>query len=156
MAVSNDIIIDFNGRKDKKASKLENREKVDIRLHTIIYNVVDRIKRAMQGVLEPVFKETYLGTAEVRDTFRIPKVGMIAGCYITDGKVTRTAEVRLLRDNVVILEGKIASLKRLKDDASEVTRGSECGIGIQNFNDIKVGDTIEAFVTEKVMADVGA
>ena len=110
----------------------------------------------MQGVLEPVFKETYLGTAEVRDTFRIPKVGMIAGCYITDGKVTRTAEVRLLRDNVVILEGKIASLKRFKDDASEVTRGYECGIGIQNFNDIKVGDTIEAFVTEKVMADVGA
>src|SRR5881396_3588490 len=156
-AASNAIIIGFNVRPERKAAELANREKVDIRLHTIIYNVVDEIKRAMQGVLEPVFKETYLGTAEVRDTFRIPKVGMIAGCYITDGKVTRTAEVRLLRDNVVIYEGKISSLKRFKEDASEVTRGYECGIGIHNFNDVKVGDTIEAFVTEKVMADdVGA
>jgi translation initiation factor IF-2 len=129
---------------------------VDIRLHTIIYNVVDEIKRAMQGVLEPVIKETYLGTADVRDTFRIPRVGVVAGCYITDGKITRNAEVRLLRDNVVIFGGKIASLKRFKEDASEVTRGYECGIGIQNFNDVKVGDTIEAFVTEKVLADVGA
>ncbi len=155
-AASNAIIIGFNVRPERKASELANREKVDIRLHTIIYNVVDEIKRAMQGVLEPVIKETYLGTADVRDTFRIPKVGTVAGCYITDGKVTRNAEVRLLRDNVVIFEGKIASLKRFKEDASEVTRGYECGIGIQNFNDVKVGDTIEAFVTEKVMADVGA
>ena len=104
------------------------------------------------GVLEPVFKETYLGTAEVRNTFRVPKVGAIAGCYITDGKITRQAEIRLLRDNVVIFEGKIASLKRFKEDASEVARGYECGIGIQNFNDVKVGDIIEAFVTESVMA----
>jgi len=155
-AASNAIIIGFNVRPERKASELANREKVDIRLHTIIYNVVDEIKRAMQGVLEPVVKETYLGTAEVRNTFRIPKVGAIAGCYVTDGKVTRNAELRLLRDNVVIFEGKIASLKRFKEDASEVTRGYECGIGIQNFNDVKVGDTIEAFVTEKVMADVGA
>jgi translation initiation factor IF-2 len=155
-AASNAIIIGFNVRPERKAAELANREKVDIRLHTIIYNVVDEIKRAMQGVLEPIIKETYLGTADVRDTFRIPKVGTIAGCYITDGKVTRNAEVRLLRDNVVIFEGKIASLKRFKEDASEVTRGYECGIGIQNFNDVKVGDTIEAFVTEKVMADVGA
>jgi len=155
-AASNAIIIGFNVRPERKASELANREKVDIRLHTIIYNVVDEIKRAMQGVLEPVVKETYLGTADVRNTFRIPKVGTIAGCYITDGKVARNAEVRLLRDNVVIFEGKIASLKRFKEDASEVTRGYECGIGIQNFNDVKIGDTIEAFVTEKVMADVGA
>ena len=155
-AASNAIIIGFNVRPERKASELANREKVDIRLHTIIYNVVDEIKRAMQGVLEPVVKETYLGTAEVRNTFRIPKVGTIAGCYVTDGKVTRNAEIRLLRDNVVIFEGKIASLKRFKEDASEVTRGYECGIGIQNFNDVKVADTIEAFVTEKVMADVGA
>jgi translation initiation factor IF-2 len=154
-AASNAIIIGFNVRPERKASELANREKVDIRLHTIIYNVVDEIKRAMQGVLEPVIKETYLGTAEVRDTFRIPKVGVIAGSYITDGKVTRNAEIRLLRDNVVIFEGKIASLKRFKEDASEVTRGYECGIGIQNFNDVKIGDSIEAFVTEKVMADVG-
>jgi translation initiation factor IF-2 len=155
-AASNAIIIGFNVRPERKAAELANREKVDIRLHTIIYNVVDEIKRAMQGVLEPVIKETYLGTAEVRNTFRIPKVGVIAGSYITDGKVTRNAEIRLLRDNVVIFEGKIASLKRFKEDASEVARGYECGIGIQNFNDVKIGDTIEAFVTEKVMADVGA
>jgi translation initiation factor IF-2 len=155
-AASSAIIIGFNVRPQREATELANREKVDIRLHTIIYNVVDEIKRAMQGVLEPVFKETYLGTAEVRNTFRIPKVGVIAGSYITDGKITRSAEIRLLRDNVVIFEGKIASLKRFKDDASEVSKGYECGIGIQNFNDVKIGDQIEAFVTEKVMADVGA
>src|SRR5213593_3253427 len=155
-AASNAVIIGFNVRPQGKAAELANREKVEIRLHTIIYNVVGEITRAMQGMLEPVYKETRLGTAEVRNTFRIPKVGTIAGCYITDGKITRNAEVRLLRDNVVIYEGKIASLKRFKEDASEVTRGYECGIGIQNFNDVKVGDTIEAFVTEKVMADVGA
>jgi translation initiation factor IF-2 len=155
-AASNAIIIGFNVRPERKASELANREKVDIRLHTIIYNVVDEIKRAMQGVLEPVYKETYLGTAEIRNTFRIPKVGVIAGSYITDGKITRNAEIRLLRDNVVIYEGKIASLRRFKEDASEVARGYECGIGIQNFNDVKVGDQIEAFVTEKVTADVGA
>ncbi|HEY2383856.1 MAG TPA: translation initiation factor IF-2 [Terriglobia bacterium] len=154
-AASNAIIIGFNVRPERKAAELANREKVDIRLHTIIYNVVDEIKRAMQGVLEPVFKETYLGTAEVRNTFRIPKVGVIAGSYVTDGKIARNAEIRLLRDNVVIFEGKIASLKRFKDDASEVARGYECGIGIQNYNDVKNGDQIEAFVTEKVMADVG-
>ena len=154
-AASNAIIVGFNVRPERKASELANREKVEIRLHTIIYNVVDEIKRAMVGVLEPVVKETYLGSADVRNTFRIPKVGMIAGCYITDGKVTRNAEVRLLRDNVVIYEGKISSLKRFKEDASEVNRGYECGIGIQNFNDVKIGDTIEAFVTERVMADVG-
>jgi len=153
---SNAIIIGFNVRPERKASELANREKVDIRLHTIIYNVVDEIKGAMQGVLEPVIKETYLGTAEVRNTFRIPKVGVIAGSYVTDGKIARNAEIRLLRDNVVIFEGKISSLKRFKDDASEVARGYECGIGIQNFNDVKIGDQIEAFVTEKVMADVGA
>jgi translation initiation factor IF-2 len=152
---SNAIIVGFNVRPERNASEMANREKVDIRLHTIIYNVVDEIKRAMAGMLEPVVKETYLGSANVRDTFRIPKVGVIAGCYITDGKITRNAEVRLLRDNVVIYEGKISSLKRFKEDASEVARGYECGIGIQNFNDVKVGDTIEAFVTERIMADVG-
>ena len=149
-AASNAIIVGFNVRPERKAAELANREKVDIRLHTIIYNVVDEIKRAMLGMLEPVTKETRLGSAEVRNVFRVPKVGAIAGSYITDGKITRNAEVRLLRDNVVIYEGKISSLKRFKDDASEVTRGYECGIGIQNFNDLKVGDIIEAFVTENV------
>ena len=109
----------------------------------------------MTGMLEPIIKETRLGAAEVRNTFRVPKIGMIAGCYVTDGKVTRNAELRLLRDNVVIYEGKVASLRRFKDDVSEVARGYECGIGIQNFNDLKVGDIIEAFMTERVM-DVGA
>jgi translation initiation factor IF-2 len=129
---------------------LANREKVDVRLHTIIYNVVDEIKRAMVGMLEPTIKETRLGSAEVRNVFRVPKIGAIAGCYITEGKITRSAAVRLVRDNVVIYEGKISSLKRFKDDASEVTKGYECGIGIQNFNDLKVGDIIEAFMTENV------
>jgi translation initiation factor IF-2 len=149
-AASNAIIVGFNVRPERKAAELANREKVDIRLHTIIYNVIDEIKKAMLGKLEPVTKETRLGSAEVRNVFRVPKVGVIAGSYITDGKITRNAEVRLLRDNVVIYEGKISSLKRFKDDASEVTRGYECGIGIQNFNDLKAGDIIEAFVTENV------
>ncbi len=151
-AASNAVIIGFNVRPERKASELANREKVDIRLHTIIYNVVDEIKGAMLGVLDPVFRETYLGTADVRNTFRLPKIGMIAGCYITEGKITRNAEIRLLRDNVVIFEGKIASLKRFKDDASEVQKGYECGIGIHNYNDIKIGDTIEAFFMESVKA----
>jgi translation initiation factor IF-2 len=154
-AASNAVIVGFNVRPERKAAELANRESVDVRLHTVIYNVVDEIKRAMTGMLEPVIKETRLGAAEVRNTFRVPKVGTVAGCYVTDGKITRNAELRLLRDNVVIYEGKVASLKRFKEDVSEVTRGYECGIGIQNFNDIKVGDTIEAFVTERVM-DVGA
>jgi translation initiation factor IF-2 len=154
-AASNAIIIGFNVRPERKAAELANREKVDIRLHTIIYNVVDEIKGAMLGVLDPIIKETYLGTAEIRNTFRLPKAGVIAGCYVTEGKITRTAQVRLLRDNVVIFEGKIASLKRFKDDASEVLRGYECGIGIHNYNDIKIGDSIEAFVMESVKATAG-
>jgi len=151
-AASNAIIIGFNVRPERKAAELANREKVDIRLHTIIYNVVDEIKGAMLGVLEPIIKETYLGTAEIRNTFRLPKAGVIAGCYVTDGKITRNAEIRLLRDNVVIFEGKIASLKRFKDDTSEVAKGYECGIGIHNYNDLKIGDTIEAFFMESVKA----
>jgi translation initiation factor IF-2 len=151
-AASNAIIIGFNVRPERKASELANREKVDIRLHTIIYNVVDEIKGAMLGVMEPTIKETYLGTAEIRNTFRLPKAGVIAGCYVTEGKITRTAQIRLLRDNVVIFEGKIASLKRFKDDASEVARGYECGIGIHNYNDLKIGDSIEAFFMESVKA----
>jgi translation initiation factor IF-2 len=112
------------------------------------------MKKAMVGMLEPTIKETYLGRAEVRDTFRIPKVGTVAGCYVQDGTIKRDAEVRLLRDNVVVFKGKISSLKRFKDDAREVSNGMECGIGIQNYNDIKLGDVIEAFVTEKVAAEM--
>ena len=108
----------------------------------------------MVGMLDQTFKETYQGTAEVRQTFKVPKFGTIAGCYISDGKVTRTSQIRLLRDNVVIHEGKISSLKRFKDDASEVRSGFECGIGLDKFNDIKNGDVIEAFVMERVAAEV--
>jgi translation initiation factor IF-2 len=141
-------------RPEKKASELAQHEGVDIRLHTIIYNVTGEIKSAMVGMLDQSFKETYQGTAEVRETFKVPKFGTIAGCYISDGKVTRGSQVRLLRDNVVIYEGKIGSLRRFKDDASEVRSGFECGIGLDKFNDIKNGDVIEAFVMEKVAAEV--
>jgi translation initiation factor IF-2 len=106
------------------------------------------------GMLDKISKETRLGSAEVRNTFKVPKVGLIAGCYVTDGKITRNSQVRLLRDHVVIYEGKIASLKRFKDDASEVRSGFECGIGLENYQDLKEGDSIEAFVVEKIAAEV--
>ena len=149
-SASNAIIIGYNVRPEPKARELAEKEKVDIRNHTIIYNITSEIKSALEGLLRPTIREVFLGSAEVRDTFRIPKVGMIAGCYVVSGKLVRSAQVRLLRDHVVIYEGKVASLKRFKDDASEVKEGFECGVGIENFNDIKVGDTIEAFTVEKV------
>ena len=154
-SASNAIIIGFNVRPERKAQEMADQEKVDIRLHSIIYELQDEIKKAMLGLLEPTIKETYMGRAEVRDTFRIPKVGTVAGCYVQDGAIKRDNDVRLLRDNVVVFKGKIASLKRFKDDAREVTNGMECGISIQNYNDLKVGDVIEAFVTEKVAAEMG-
>jgi len=147
---SNAIIIGFNVRPERKAADLAVHEGVDIRLHTIIYNITNEIKSAMVGMLDQQFKETYQGTASVRDTFKVPKFGIVAGCSVTDGKVSRNAQVRLLRDNVVVYEGKVASLKRFKDDASEVRSGFECGIGLENFNDIKVGDVIESYTMEKV------
>ncbi len=153
-SASNAIIIGFNVRPERKAQELAEQEKVDIRLHSIIYELQDEIKRAMTGLLEPVIKETYQGRADVRETFRIPKVGTVAGCYISDGLIKRDSEVRLLRDNVVVFKGKVGSLRRFKDDASEVRNGMECGISISNYGDIKVGDVIEAFVTESVAAEV--
>jgi translation initiation factor IF-2 len=152
-SASNAIIIGFNVRPERKAQELAEQEKVDIRLHSIIYELQDEIKRAMTGLLEPIVKETHLGRAEVRDTFRVPKVGTIAGCYVSDGIVKRDAEVRLLRDNVVIFKGKVGSLRRFKEDVNEVRNGMECGISITNYNDIKVGDAIEVFVTERVAAE---
>jgi translation initiation factor IF-2 len=152
-SASNAIIIGFNVRPERKAQELAEQEKVDIRLHSIIYELQDEIKRAMTGLLEPTIKETYQGRAEVRETFRIPKVGTVAGCTVIDGLVKRDSEVRLLRDNVVIFKGKVGSLRRFKDDASQVTNGMECGISIANYGDIKVGDVIEAFATEKVAAE---
>jgi len=152
-SASNAIIIGFNVRPERKAQELADQEKVDIRLHSIIYELQDEIKRAMTGLLEPTIKETYQGRAEVRETFRIPKVGTVAGCTVIDGLVKRDSEVRLLRDNVVVFKGKVGSLRRFKDDASQVTNGMECGISIANYGDIKVGDVIEAFATEKVAAE---
>ena len=153
-SASNAIIIGFNVRPERKAQELAEQDKVDIRLHSIIYELQDEIKRAMSGLLEPTIKETYLGRAEVRETFRIPKVGTVAGCQVIDGIIKRDAEVRLLRDNVVVFKGKIGSLRRFKDDASEVRHGMECGIAISNYSDIKIGDVIEAFVTERIAAEV--
>jgi translation initiation factor IF-2 len=152
-SASNAIIIGFNVRPERKAQELAEQEKVDIRLHSIIYELQDEIKRAMTGLLEPTIKETYQGRAQVKETFRIPKVGTIAGCSVTDGFIKRDSEVRLLRDNNVVFTGKVGSLRRFKDDASEVRNGMECGISIANYGDIKVGDVIEAFVTEKVAAE---
>ncbi len=149
-STANAVIVGFSIRPERKAAELAEQEGVDIRLHTIIYNVTNEIKSAMLGMLDPAYKETYQGTAQVRTTFKVPKVGTVAGCYISDGKVTRNAQVRLLRDSVVIYQGKIASLRRFKDDASEVRSDFECGIGLENFGDIKSNDVIEAFVMEKV------
>jgi translation initiation factor IF-2 len=153
-SASNAIIIGFNVRPERKAQELAEQEQVDIRLHSIIYELQDEIKRAMSGLLEPTFKETVQGHAQVLETFRIPKVGTVAGCRVSDGLIKRDSEVRLLRDNVVIFKGKIGSLRRFKDDASEVRNGMECGIAIANYGDVKVGDVIEAFVTERVAAEV--
>ena len=149
---SNAIIIGFNVRPDRNAAEVAEREKVDIRQHSVIYHVTDEIKKAMTGLLEPTFKEQRIGIAQVRETFKVPKVGTIAGCMVTDGRITRQgdAQARLLRDNVVVWEGKLASLKRFKDDVSEVKSGFECGLGLQNFNDVKVGDVIEVFQMERV------
>jgi translation initiation factor IF-2 len=153
-SASNAVIVGFNVRPERSAVSLAEQEKVDIRLHTIIYEVVDEIKRAMTGMLEPVFKEVYRGRAVVRDVFRITKVGTVAGCLVQDGVLTRDSQVRLLRDNVVIFTGRVESLKRFKNDASEVKQGFECGVGIANYNDIKVDDVIEAFATERVAPEL--
>jgi translation initiation factor IF-2 len=151
-SASNAIIIGFNVRPDRNAESIAERERVDIRLHSVIYNVTDEIKKAMTGLLEPTFKEVRLGVADVRNTFKVPKYGTIAGCMVTEGRITRAGETqaRLLRDNVVVYEGKIGSLRRFKDDVSEVKSGFECGIGFEKFNDLKVGDVIEVFVMERV------
>ena len=149
-SASNAIIVAFSVRPERKASELAQREGVDIRLHTIIYELLDELKKAVAGLLAPVIKETYLGRAEVRDTFRVKGVGMIAGCYIQDGLVKRDADVRVLRDNVVIYTGKISSLRRFKDDVNEVRTGFECGLSVSNFADIKTGDILECFKMERV------
>lgn len=149
-AASNAIVIGFNVRPEVKAQAHAEREGVDIRLYSIIYDAVEDVKKAMEGLLEPTFKEKFLGRVEVREVFSVPKVGTVAGCYVQDGKMVRNAQVRLLRDNVVIYEGKMSSLRRFKDDVKEVASGYECGIGLENYNDIKLNDIIEAFEMEKI------
>ena len=149
-AASNAIIVGFNVRPDKKAIDSAERQKVDIRTHRIIYEIIEEIEAAMKGMLAPTYKEVINGHAEVRQTIRVPSVGTIAGSYVQDGKITRNSQIRILRDGVVIFEDKISSLKRFKDDAKEVAAGYECGVGLEKFNDIKEGDILEAFVMEEV------
>ncbi len=151
-SASNAIVLGFNVRPETKAKTLAEKEGVDIRLYNVIYNLVDDIKNAMEGLLEPVISEETLGRAEVREVFRVSKIGNVAGSYVTDGKIARGAKVRLLRDNVVIFEGDLASLKRFKEDAKEVATGYECGISIAGYNDIKAGDVIEAYTLKEVAA----
>ena len=155
-SASNAIVIGFNVRPERKAADLAEQEGVEIRMHSIIYELQDEIKKAMLGLLEPTIKENYVGRAQVLNIFRIPKVGTIAGCRVVDGSIKRDAEIRLMRDGEQVFKGKLSSLKRFKDDAREVTNGMECGMGIAGFNDIQVGDTVEAFVTERVAAELTA
>ncbi|MEL7060805.1 MAG: translation initiation factor IF-2, partial [Acidobacteriota bacterium] len=149
-SASNAIIVGFNVRPERNASQLAETEQVDIRLHTVIYELLDEVKAAMTGLLEPTFREVQRGVAEVRETFKVPKIGVVAGCHVTDGVIPRGAGVRLLRDNVVVYEGKLASLRRFKDDVAEVRSGFDCGIGLEGFQDVKPGDQIEAYEREEV------
>ncbi|WNF35418.1 translation initiation factor IF-2 [Bacillaceae bacterium IKA-2] len=149
-SASNAIVIGFNVRPDVNAKRTAAVEKVDIRLHRIIYNAIDEIEAAMKGMLDPEFEEKVIGQVEIRTIFKVSKVGTIAGCYVTEGKITRVSTVRLIRDGVVIYEGKIDALKRFKDDAKEVAKNYECGITLDKFNDIKEGDIIEAYVMEEI------
>ena len=149
-SASNAIVIGFNVRPDSGARNLAEQEKVDVRTYRIIYQAIEDVENAMKGMFKPVFKEVHLGTISVRNTFKVSSVGTIAGAYVQDGKVQRNAQVRVVRDGVVIHEGQIASLRRFKDDVREVAAGYECGIGIENFNDIHEGDVIEAYAMEEV------
>jgi translation initiation factor IF-2 len=147
-SASNAIIIGFNVRPDARVSELAAQEGVEIKLYDIIYNVIADVRAAMEGLLEPEYKEVVQGRAEVRELFKVPKVGIIAGCHVTDGKITRTAGIKLVRDSVAVFDGKVLSLKRFKDDAREVLAGFDCGIGIEGYNDIHVGDVIESYIME--------
>ena len=155
-STSNAIIIGFNVRPDRNAASVAEREGVDIRKHSVIYHVTDEVKQAMAGLLEPTVREQQLGLANVREVFKVPKFGAAAGCLVTDGRITRTgdAQARLVRDGVVIHEGRIGSLRRFKDDVSEVKSGIECGIAFEKYADLKVGDVIESFTVEKIAATV--
>ena len=148
---SNAVVIGFNVRPDNNAQLLAEKEEVDVKTYRVIYHAIDDIKSAMIGMLEPEIKEVIQGRVEVRETYKVSAVGTIAGCYVLSGKITRNSEIRILRNSIIIHEGNLASLKRFKDDAREVNAGYECGLSIENFNDIKTGDVIEAFVMEKIV-----
>ena len=155
-STSNAVIIGFNVRPDRNATSVAEREGVDIRLHSVIYEVADELKKAMAGLLDPTTKETQLGQAEIRQTFKVPKFGTAGGCMVVDGVITRAgdAQARLIRDGVVVHEGRIGSLRRFKDAVNEVKNGLECGIAFERFADVKVGDVIESFTIEKIAATV--
>jgi translation initiation factor IF-2 len=155
-STSNAIVIGFNVRPNRDAADLADREAVDLRMHSVIYHVTDEIKKAMTGLLEPTFREVHVGTADVRQTFRVPKFGTVAGCMVTDGRLVRSGDnqARLMRDNVVVHQGKLGSLRRFKDDVSEVKTGFECGVTFDNYNDLKVGDKIEIFTMERIAVPV--
>jgi translation initiation factor IF-2 len=150
-SASRAIIIAFNIRPDRKAVELAVHEGVEIRSYTVIYDLIDEVRKLMSGLLEPVVKETFLGHAQVRDTFRIKGVGVVAGCYVQDGVVRREADVRVVRDGAIVYTGRVHSLRRFKEDVNEVRAGFECGMAVSNFNDVKVGDTLECFVVERVV-----
>jgi translation initiation factor IF-2 len=149
-SASNAIIIGFNVRPTDKADVLATREKVDIRMYSVIYDAIEDMKKALEGLLAPKFKEIVMGRAEVREVFTIPKVGSIAGCHVTQGKIERSMEARLIRDSVVIYQGKVLSIRRFKDDVKEVQQGYDCGISLDKYQDIKQGDVIEPFVMEEI------
>ena len=150
---SNAIIVGFNVRPEPSAAESAERNGVDIRLYRIIYECIEEITSAMKGLLAPKYREVQLGRAECREVYKISSVGTIAGCYILSGKVSRNAKIRVVRDGIVICEDEISSLRRFKDDAKEVAQGFECGIGLENFNDIKIGDIFEAFKMEEYRED---
>ncbi|MBO5294194.1 MAG: translation initiation factor IF-2, partial [Clostridia bacterium] len=152
-AASNAIVVGFNVRPDKSALDSAERQNVEIRTYRVIYDAIEEITAAMKGMLAPKFRESLLGHAEVRQTIHVPNVGTIAGSYIQDGKITRQSQIRVVRDGIVIFEDKISSLKRFKDDVREVASGYECGVGLEKFNDIKVGDILEAFIMEQVQPE---
>jgi translation initiation factor IF-2 len=148
------IVVGFNVRPNANARELAEKEGVDIRLYRVIYDAIDDVKAALSGMLKPEERESILGEAEVRQTFRVPRLGVIAGCYLTRGTVRRNSKVRLIRDGVVVYEGRVGSLRRFKDDVAEVREGFECGIGLENFQDVKEGDVIEAFEVEEVARQI--
>ena len=153
-SASEAIIIGFSVRVERNAQSTAEQQKVDIRLHSIIYELIDEVQRSMTGLLEPVYKETVLGHAEVRETFKISKIGTVAGCYVSDGVIRRDSQIRVIREREVVHTGKIEALKRFKNDASEVKNGLECGISLTNYNNVLVGDILEAFSMERIAAQM--